>query len=124
MLELHDGDIRFTRTAELLVGLEESREEVLAAADFGQRELLAQFLDGRNVPEELRKGVGIARSGRRIGVVLDEVQMAVGDMGIEPSGDFRIDDSLTPAPPAECASPVLLIRNPGGAWFAAGIVKR
>jgi len=39
-------------------------------------------------------------------------------------GDFRIDDVLTPAPPAECGSPVLLIRvSPSGAWFAAGIPK-
>src|SRR5436305_1765440 len=38
----------------------------------------------------------------------------------QPNGDFRIDDVLTPAP-AGCASPVLLIRNTGGAWFAAGI---
>jgi len=43
---------------------------------------------------------------------------------LEANGDFRIDDVLTPAPPAECASPVLLIRNPAGAWFAAGIVKQ
>jgi len=42
---------------------------------------------------------------------------------LEPNGDFRIDAVLNP-PPAECASPVLLIRNPNGAWFAAGIVKR
>jgi hypothetical protein len=35
-------------------------------------------------------------------------------------GDFEIDDMLTPVP-TECASPVLLIRNVGGAWFAAGI---
>ena len=40
------------------------------------------------------------------------------------NGDFRIDDVLTPAPPAECGSPVLLIRvTPSGAWFAAGIPK-
>lgn len=39
------------------------------------------------------------------------------------NGDFRIDDVLTPAP-VDCASPVLLIRNLGGAWFAAGIVNR
>jgi hypothetical protein len=39
------------------------------------------------------------------------------------NGDFRIDDFLTPAVPDACASPVLLIRNTGGAWFAAGIVK-
>ena len=38
------------------------------------------------------------------------------------NGDFRIDDVLAPAPPAVCASPVLLIRvTAGGAWFAAGI---
>src|SRR4051794_35336851 len=36
------------------------------------------------------------------------------------NGDFRIDDVLSPAP-SECASPVLLIRNKGGVWFAAGI---
>jgi hypothetical protein len=44
---------------------------------------------------------------------------------LDPDGDFRIDDVLTPAPPADCVSPVLLIRvaaaNP--AWFAAGIPK-
>jgi hypothetical protein len=40
---------------------------------------------------------------------------------LEPDGDFRIDDVLDPLPPAECASPVLLIRNTGGVWFAAGI---
>lgn len=42
---------------------------------------------------------------------------------LDANGDFRIDDVLTP-PPADCASPVLLIRNLGGAWFAAGILKR
>jgi hypothetical protein len=47
-----------------------------------------------------------------------------GLVPLEANGDFRIDDVLTPAPPAECASPVLLIRNPAGAWFAAGIVKQ
>jgi hypothetical protein len=44
-------------------------------------------------------------------------------VALEPNGDFLIDDVLTPAPPADCASPVLLIRNLGGAWFAAGIPK-
>jgi hypothetical protein len=39
---------------------------------------------------------------------------------LEPNGDFRIDDTLDPAP-SECPSPVLLIRNLGGVWFAAGI---
>src|SRR5262249_59756997 len=45
-------------------------------------------------------------------------------VALEPNGDFRIDDVLNPLPPADCASPVLLIRNPAGAWFAAGIVKQ
>jgi hypothetical protein len=40
-----------------------------------------------------------------------------------PDGDFRIDDVLNPLPPTECASPVLLIRNAVGTWFAAGIPK-
>jgi hypothetical protein len=38
-------------------------------------------------------------------------------------GDFRIDDLLSPALPASCDTPVLLIRNAGGVWFAAGIPK-
>jgi hypothetical protein len=40
-------------------------------------------------------------------------------------GDFKIDDVLTPLPPADCASPMLLIRNADPtslAWFAVGIV--
>jgi hypothetical protein len=42
------------------------------------------------------------------------------------NGDFKIDDVLDPLPPADCASPMLLIRtsNPNAAnrnWFAAGI---
>jgi hypothetical protein len=46
-------------------------------------------------------------------------------VALEPNGDFRINDVLVPAPPADCASPVLLIRNsePNPAWFAAGIPK-
>src|SRR4051794_838452 len=39
------------------------------------------------------------------------------------NGDFQINDMLDSVP-AECASPTLLIRNTGGAWFAAGILKR
>jgi hypothetical protein len=38
------------------------------------------------------------------------------------NGDFRIADMLSPAPPADCNNPVLLIRNAGNNnWFAAGI---
>jgi hypothetical protein len=43
---------------------------------------------------------------------------------LEPNGDFKIDDVLTPAP-TTCASPLLLIRNANGrAWFAAGILEQ
>ena len=39
---------------------------------------------------------------------------------LEANGDFRINDTLTSVP-LDCPSPVLLIRNTGGVWFAAGI---
>jgi hypothetical protein len=42
-------------------------------------------------------------------------------VALEADGDFRIDDFLTPPPPTSCDTPVLLIRNAGGVWFAAGI---
>ena len=43
---------------------------------------------------------------------------------VEVNGDFRIDDTLSPAPPNPCTSPVLLIRSAGsGSWFAAGIPR-
>ncbi len=44
-----------------------------------------------------------------------------GLVPLEANGDFRIDDMLLPVPPNPCDSAVLLIRNPAGAWFAAGI---
>lgn len=44
-------------------------------------------------------------------------------VALEADGDFRIDDSLSPAPPSVCETPVLLIRNVGGVWFAAGIPR-
>jgi len=44
-------------------------------------------------------------------------------VALDADGDFRIDDFLTPLPPTPCETPVLLIRNAGGLWFAAGILK-
>ncbi len=52
-----------------------------------------------------------------------EHSTAVTGVPLEPNGDFRIDDVLNPAPPSDCPSPVLLIRNTAGVWFAAGIPK-
>jgi len=45
-------------------------------------------------------------------------------VALEVNGDFRVDGQLSPWPPAECSSPVLLIRNAGGTWFAAGFPKQ
>ena len=47
----------------------------------------------------------------------------IAGVALEADGDFRIDDYLSPAPPTSCDTPVLLIRNVGGVWFAAGIPK-
>jgi hypothetical protein len=44
-------------------------------------------------------------------------------VALEADGDFRIDDYLLSVQPTPCTSPVLLIRNVGGVWFAAGIPK-
>ena len=44
-------------------------------------------------------------------------------VALRADGDFRIDDVLSPAAPVPCDTPVLLIRNVGGVWFAAGIPK-
>jgi len=41
---------------------------------------------------------------------------------LSPNGDFKIDDMLSPLPPAVCVSPMLLIRNAANfSWFAVGI---
>jgi len=43
-------------------------------------------------------------------------------VALEANGDFRIDDTLAPAPPAACTNPVLLIVSAAnGHWFAAAI---
>ena len=42
-------------------------------------------------------------------------------VALAPNGDFAIDDVLSPLPPVSCTTPVLLVRNAGGLWFAAGI---
>jgi len=45
----------------------------------------------------------------------------VSGVPLEPDGDFKIDDLLSPLPSTPCDTPVLLIRNVAGDWFAAGI---
>jgi hypothetical protein len=50
------------------------------------------------------------------------VEHSTASVPLDPNGDFRIDDTLSSVP-SGCASPVLLIRNKVGVWFAAGIPK-
>jgi hypothetical protein len=51
-----------------------------------------------------------------------ERNTAAAGVPLDANGDFRIDDVLSSVPPV-CDSPILLIRNTGGVWFAAGIPK-
>jgi hypothetical protein len=44
-------------------------------------------------------------------------------VALEPNGDFRIKDTLSPPVPATCDNAVLLIVSGAGRWFAAGIPK-
>jgi hypothetical protein len=42
---------------------------------------------------------------------------------LSPTGDFQINDTLSPVPPTPCVSPMLLIRNAVNlGWFAVGIL--
>jgi len=50
------------------------------------------------------------------------VEHSTASVPLEANGDFRIDDTLNTVP-LDCPSPVLLIRNTGLVWFAAGIPK-
>jgi|SRR5689334_8928712 hypothetical protein len=50
------------------------------------------------------------------------VEHNTASVPLDANGDFRIDDTLDSVP-SSCASPVLLIRNKVGVWFAAGIPK-
>jgi hypothetical protein len=85
-------------------------------------------VDGRGLLLAGGNGIGTnAGQSVRATLICDNVAAPqLFDSGLVPleaNGDFRIDDVLTPAVPDVCASPVLLIRNPAGAWFAAGIVR-
>jgi hypothetical protein len=82
-------------------------------------------VDGRGLL--LAGGNGIGTTGNQSvrarlfcgGVAYDSDLVA-----LDPAGDFRIEGELSDVPPSPCASPVLLIVNASGAWFAAGIPKR
>ena len=100
-------------------------EELRAEVEVGGR----IRVDGRGLLLGGGNGIGTNANQSVMATLICEAAapftlLNTGLVPLEPNGDFRINDVLNPAPPAECASPVLLIRNPGGAWFAAGIVKR
>ena len=87
-------------------------------------------LDGRGLLLGSGNGVGSNANASVIATLFcandGNVQHSstLGGVPLEVDGDFRIDDTLSPALPNPCTSPVLLIRSAGsGAWFAAGIPK-
>lgn len=57
------------------------------------------------------------------GATVTSHNSTLAGVALQADGDFRIDDFLSPAPPANCDAPVLLIRNVTGLWFAAGLPK-
>jgi hypothetical protein len=86
-------------------------------------------VDGRGLLLAGGNGIGTAgaqqvRAVLFCGPVPGFAAHSSGLVALEPDGDFRIDDVLTPAPPQSCENPVLLIVNAGGRWFAAGIPQR
>ena len=86
-------------------------------------------VEGRGVL--LGGGDNIGTNGNQsVGVTLfcandGNVQHQSAAVPLDAAGDFRIDGSLSPAPPNPCENPVLLVRGGAGNgnWFAAGIPK-
>ncbi|HXM83089.1 MAG TPA: hypothetical protein VN929_14335 [Burkholderiales bacterium] len=90
-------------------------------------------VEGRGLLLAGGNGIGTNANARVIATLICEpaapfTERSTTPTGVplEADGDFRIEDVLTPAPPSDCASPVLLIRSAAGTrnWFAAGIPKR
>src|SRR6266481_1685266 len=86
-------------------------------------------LDGRGLLLGAGDGVG-SNGGASVFATLfcandGNVQHSSNRAGVplEVNGDFTIEDTLSPAVPSSCTQPVLLIRNTGGGWFAAGIPR-
>ena len=81
-------------------------------------------IDGRGLLLAGGNGIG-TNGGQSVGARLfcGTVPQNSVLVPLQPNGDFRIDDVLTPLPPNPCENPVLLIVNAGGSWFAAGIPK-
>lgn len=87
------------------------------------------MVDGRGLLLGAGDGVG-SNGGASVFATLfcgndGNIQHSSNPAGVplELNGDFSIKDTLSPAVPSSCTQPVLLIRNSGGAWFAAGIPR-
>lgn len=88
-------------------------------------------VDGRGLLLAGGNGIG-TNGGQTVHARLFCAGAPAGDsdaVALDPRGDFRITGSLhlgtvSAIPPNPCSSPVLLIVNAGGAWFAAGIPKQ
>jgi hypothetical protein len=79
-------------------------------------------VDGRGLLLAGGNGIGTT-GGQSVRAVLfcGSAVHQSGLVPLEADGDFRIDEALVPIPPDPCNSPVLLIVNGGGRWFAAGV---
>src|SRR5205085_4114492 len=89
LAEFDDRDIRFPGTAELLVGFQQRLKQVFAAAYARERVSLAEFLHRRRIVKQVGQGVAIARARGRIRVILNEVEVPVYQVGIEPRGHLQ-----------------------------------
>jgi hypothetical protein len=87
-------------------------------------------VDGRGLLLGAGNNVGLNGNARVFATLICEAappfvlrNTNLAGVALQPDGDFRIKDVVTPAA-TECPSPVLLIRNAAnGGWFAAGIPK-
>jgi hypothetical protein len=83
-------------------------------------------VDGRGLLLAGGPAIGTA-GGQSVRARLFCDNVAVGDSSplvpLQPNGDFRIDAVLDGPVPSACNTPVLLVVNASGAWFAAGIPK-
>ena len=81
-------------------------------------------VDGRGLLLAGGNGIGTsAGQSVRARLICDGVPHDSELVPLDARGDFRIDGFVNPFPPAVCRTPVLLIVNAGGTWFAAGIPK-
>jgi hypothetical protein len=73
----------------------------------------------------LAGGNGVATTGGQqvsATLICDGMFSQTQLVDLDVNGNFEINDTLVPHVPIPCVDPKLLIRNPQGSWFAAGIL--